>query len=206
MNKPEENLPESQVEAETRKLETDFKNSRRVDQNQEREVALLEKELRIKGLSDEEAAKQARNTILKSKAVADEAFNRFATTIKLYEVLDDIMRTVYREYADEWNKKRPNEPIEIKLEVTSAKPNKGGAFAAGLRTIAVYKGKAYVLLYKQVNLPHIKVARRDNEWKWSLYNEMWKSLIFNGLTLLMINLTHQENGNTSPNSASGKPE
>jgi hypothetical protein len=156
-------------------------------ETEESEIEALAKEFRMKGLSDEEADKKAREQYKKDDALAEQQWQDFIKKIRLYDILDDLMRRAIVAYKDNYNKNREvGDHIDFKLLLNKGRTHgKGAIFVVDLVFEIKRKGLWKTYNKKQLQFHHVKDIRNEAGWKFALYEAMFQGLLFNGITYML---------------------
>jgi hypothetical protein len=154
-------------------------------EEQLKEIDRIAGDYRMKGFSDEEAEKKAREEVVKQDALAEQQWQEFVKKIRLYDVLDDLIRRALIAYKEAAKKKEKN--IDFKLELRNARTHgKGTIFVVHLDLSIKKDGDPFkTFLRKELRFSHVKEVKKEAGWKFALYESMFQSLIFNGITYML---------------------
>jgi phosphopantetheine adenylyltransferase len=117
----------------------------------------------------------------------EQRFDRLIKGIKLHDIIKDCMQSSLNNYSKEYNKKNPDDNIQLKLMLHNNKhPQTGAIFSADLRLECRRRGKFIVLLKKGVAFTHVRQVRDEASWKYSLYGNMFNDLIAVSINHLLL--------------------
>ena len=117
----------------------------------------------------------------------EQRFDRLIKGIKLHDIIKDCMQSSLNNYCKEYNKKNPDDNIQLKLMLHNNKhPQTGAIFSADLRLECRRRGKFTVLLKKGVAFTHVRQVRDEASWKYSLYGQMFNDLIAVSINHLLL--------------------
>lgn len=163
----------------------------------EDDLAAIEKlagEYRMKGHSDEEAEKLAKEGIAKLNKDGEAAFEKFIKKVRLDDIVDDLLRRAIDKFKIKYNKEVPQlqaagmaaSPIDFSLKFKKRTPGKGFAFSALLVLEVKRDGVFETLMSKSIDIQHIKLVKEQATWKFQVYEELLQSIIMSGLTLILL--------------------
>jgi len=129
----------------------------------------------------------AKETGLLKELTEEQRFDRLIKGIKLHDIIKDCMQSSLNNYCKEYNKKNPDDNIQLKLMLHNNRhPQTGAIFSADLRLECRRRGKFIILLKKGVAFTHVRQVRDEASWKYSLYGNMFNDLIAVSINHLLL--------------------
>jgi len=126
---------------------------------------------------------------VKNKLIVEDSpearWNHFIAGIKLHELIYDCMQSSMNEFCKKYNAINPKDNLKLKLHLRK-EMKKGTIFGVKLVLECRKENNYFIMLEQYVGFQHVKQVRDETSWKYTLYGEMFNTLMSHSLTFLLM--------------------